>query len=223
MLLSCCRELKDTVQAGSLSPECALVNAALVSDLLVLHAAAYKALAAAQRGELRTRSLHAELVFSLSGSKHVSGRGMAGVCLHLAARLDWFGAQHARSSEACTPQSAAAGRAVAALAVALHDLSWEFCHLLKLGMHADSRDAQSVRHQPGLQASTLFIASTPCCLVCRRAAGLCLFTCLFMLGSLSAWPAHYDRYERVPCSSCESHTVAMLPILSLLARAGGAV
>ncbi|KAI7841481.1 hypothetical protein COHA_004875 [Chlorella ohadii] len=66
------KELKDTVQAGSLSPECALVNAALVSDLLVLHAAAYKALAAAQRGELRTRSLHAELVFSLSGSKHIA-------------------------------------------------------------------------------------------------------------------------------------------------------
>ena len=60
------------MQAGALSPECALSNATLVPDLLVLHAAAYKALAAAQRGELRTRSLHAELVFSLSGSKHVS-------------------------------------------------------------------------------------------------------------------------------------------------------
>lgn len=66
------RELRDAVQGGSLAPECALANATLVPDLLVLHAAAYKALAAAKRGELRTRSLHAELVFSLSGSKHVS-------------------------------------------------------------------------------------------------------------------------------------------------------
>ena len=77
------RELRDAVQAGSLAPECALANATLVPDLLVLHAAAYKALAAAQRGELRTRSLHAELVFSLSGSKHVSGLSQGG-CAHAA-------------------------------------------------------------------------------------------------------------------------------------------
>ncbi|PRW39074.1 EKC KEOPS complex subunit Tprkb [Chlorella sorokiniana] len=87
------KELRDAVQAGSLSPECALANATLVPDLLVLHAAAYKALAASQRGELRTRSLHAELVFSLSGSKHIAetlGRyGINPDCRHiLAARFD---------------------------------------------------------------------------------------------------------------------------------------
>ena len=60
------------MQGGSLSPESALANAALVPDALVLRAAAHKACVAASRGALRTRSLHAELVFGLSGSKHVS-------------------------------------------------------------------------------------------------------------------------------------------------------
>lgn len=59
------------MHAGELRPECALANAALVADVLVLAAAAHKALAAAARGGLRTRSLHSELVFNLSGSKHV--------------------------------------------------------------------------------------------------------------------------------------------------------
>jgi len=43
-----------------------------VPDPLVLRAAAHKALATQQRGTLRTRSVHAEVVFNLSGSKHVS-------------------------------------------------------------------------------------------------------------------------------------------------------
>ena len=76
--------------AASLRPECSLANAALVPDPLVLHAAAYKALAAQQRGGLRTKSLHAELVVNLSGSKHVSGEAM-GRCLPallLAAAVD---------------------------------------------------------------------------------------------------------------------------------------
>lgn len=76
--LLCHRQLRDAVQAATLSPECALANAALVPDLLVLHAAAYKALAAQKRGALRTRGLHAELVFNLSGSKHVRGLGGGG-------------------------------------------------------------------------------------------------------------------------------------------------
>lgn len=97
------RELRDAVQAGSLSPECALANATLVPDLLVLHAAAYKALAAAKRGELRTRSLHAELVFSLSGSKHVSGAGLE--------RLR----RRSYAPNRCWPSHTAAGRASAHL------------------------------------------------------------------------------------------------------------
>jgi Kinase binding protein CGI-121 len=43
-----------------------------VPDLFALKAAAYKALAAQQRGKLVTRTLHAELVYNISGSRHVS-------------------------------------------------------------------------------------------------------------------------------------------------------
>ena len=57
--------------AGTLSPECCLINAELVPELRVLHVAAHKALVARRRGTLRTRSLHSELIFNLSGSKHV--------------------------------------------------------------------------------------------------------------------------------------------------------
>ena len=43
-----------------------------VPDVLVVKAAAQKALFAHLRGTLRSRSMHAELVFSVAGSKHVS-------------------------------------------------------------------------------------------------------------------------------------------------------
>lgn len=42
-----------------------------VSDLIVIKAAAQKALWASLRNTLRSRSMHAELVFSVAGSKHV--------------------------------------------------------------------------------------------------------------------------------------------------------
>lgn len=60
------------VASGSLEPECSLANASLLPDLFVLHVAAHKALAAEAASALRTRTLHAELVFNLSGSKQVS-------------------------------------------------------------------------------------------------------------------------------------------------------
>ena len=47
-----------------------------VPDVLVLKAAAQKALFANLRGNLRSRSMHAELVFSVAGSKHVSAHPM---------------------------------------------------------------------------------------------------------------------------------------------------
>ncbi|KAL4440542.1 hypothetical protein ABPG75_003543 [Micractinium tetrahymenae] len=85
--------LREQVMAGSLEPECALVNAALVPDALVLRAAAQKALAAQQRGALRCKTAHAELVFNLSGSKHIGETlqryGINPECKHLlAARFD---------------------------------------------------------------------------------------------------------------------------------------
>ena len=68
------RELREAVVGGSLDPECAVVNAQLVPDLLALHLSAHRALAAQARGVLRTKTLHAELVYGLSGSRNVSAR-----------------------------------------------------------------------------------------------------------------------------------------------------
>lgn len=103
--------LRDLVVAGSLEPECALVNAALVPDALVLRAAATKALLAAQRGALRCKSPHAELVFNLSGSKHIGETlqrfGVSPDCKHLlAARFD------ATPAEAAALQGLVAGTPV---------------------------------------------------------------------------------------------------------------
>lgn len=43
-----------------------------VADLFVLCIAAQQALAQQHRGKLITKSLHAELVYNMSGSRHVS-------------------------------------------------------------------------------------------------------------------------------------------------------
>lgn len=101
--MSKCRELLDSMQAGTLEPEVALLNALLVCDMwarlrifimFVLHllsffnvshenygdqipdifpvlAAAHKTLLSNSRGSLTTRTLHSELVYNYSGSKHV--------------------------------------------------------------------------------------------------------------------------------------------------------
>ncbi len=58
--------------SGALQPEAAILNAALVPDIFAVNLAAHKALQAAQRQALRSKTLHAELVFGISGSKHVS-------------------------------------------------------------------------------------------------------------------------------------------------------
>ena len=44
---------------------------AQVPDLFIIRLAAYQALLAHHTGSLTTRSLHSELIFNLSGSKHV--------------------------------------------------------------------------------------------------------------------------------------------------------
>ena len=43
-----------------------------VADLFVMRIAAQQALAQQHRGKLITKSLHAELVYNMSGSRHVS-------------------------------------------------------------------------------------------------------------------------------------------------------
>lgn len=57
---------------GALDPEVALINPELIAEPLVVHAAAFKALTAQHRQALRSKTLYSEVVFNLSGSKHVS-------------------------------------------------------------------------------------------------------------------------------------------------------
>ncbi|KAK8939828.1 hypothetical protein KSP40_PGU009457 [Platanthera guangdongensis] len=66
------RELLDSIQAGTLEPEVALLNASLVGFIIPILAAAYNALIAKSRATLKTRTLHSELVYNYSGSKHIT-------------------------------------------------------------------------------------------------------------------------------------------------------
>ena len=60
-----------------------LVGNLQIPDISVVKAAAQKALLANVRGSLRSRSMHAELVFSVAGSKHVRH------CCFLSFKLSW--------------------------------------------------------------------------------------------------------------------------------------
>ncbi|ONK55099.1 uncharacterized protein A4U43_UnF7550 [Asparagus officinalis] len=66
------KELLDSMQMGKLEPEVALLNASLIPDIFPILAAAHKALMAKSRESLTTRTLHSELVYNFSGSKHIS-------------------------------------------------------------------------------------------------------------------------------------------------------
>ncbi|XP_031117755.1 EKC/KEOPS complex subunit TPRKB-like [Ipomoea triloba] len=66
------KELLDSMQAGKLEPEVALLNASLIPDVFPVLAAAHKTLLAKSRESLTTRTLHSELVYNYSGSKHIS-------------------------------------------------------------------------------------------------------------------------------------------------------
>ncbi|KAK3412397.1 hypothetical protein EUGRSUZ_I01155 [Eucalyptus grandis] len=65
------KELLDSMQAGTLEPEVAFLNALLIPDIFPVLAAAHKTLLSNSRGSLTTRTLHSELVYNYSGSKHV--------------------------------------------------------------------------------------------------------------------------------------------------------
>lgn len=58
--------------SGALDHDLALMNAVVVPDVFPLQLAAYRALHAQHAGRLQSRSLHSELVFGLSGSKHIA-------------------------------------------------------------------------------------------------------------------------------------------------------
>ncbi|KAG5247668.1 CGI-121 FAMILY MEMBER [Salix purpurea] len=66
------KELVDSMQAGKLEPEVAFLNASLIPDVFPLLAAAHKTLIAKSRDSLTTRTLHSELVYNYSGSKHIT-------------------------------------------------------------------------------------------------------------------------------------------------------
>jgi EKC/KEOPS complex subunit CGI121/TPRKB len=66
------RGLVQAMQAGTLVPELAFFNASLVPDTFPVLAAAHKAVLSQTRGSLVTRTLHSELIYNYSGSKHVS-------------------------------------------------------------------------------------------------------------------------------------------------------
>ncbi|XP_076949091.1 uncharacterized protein LOC143621615 [Bidens hawaiensis] len=66
------KELLEMMQAGTLEPQVALLNASLIPDIFPVLAAAQKTLVAKLRDSLTTRTLHSELVYNYSGSKHIS-------------------------------------------------------------------------------------------------------------------------------------------------------
>ncbi|KAJ3683326.1 hypothetical protein LUZ60_013553 [Juncus effusus] len=65
------RELVELMQSGKLEPEAAFLNASLVPDIFPVLAAAHKAYVSKSRESLTTRTLHSELVFNYSSSKHI--------------------------------------------------------------------------------------------------------------------------------------------------------
>ncbi|KAK4849497.1 hypothetical protein QYF36_025437 [Acer negundo] len=66
------KELLEFMQAGTLEPEVAFLNASLIPDVFPLLAAAHKTLVSKSRESLTTRTLHSELVYNYSGSKHIT-------------------------------------------------------------------------------------------------------------------------------------------------------
>ncbi|XP_050228747.1 uncharacterized protein LOC126677969 [Mercurialis annua] len=66
------KDLLESMQAGTMEPEVALVNASLIPDVFPVLAAAHKTLIAKSRDSLTTKTLHSELVYNCSGSKHIT-------------------------------------------------------------------------------------------------------------------------------------------------------
>ncbi|KAL7002815.1 hypothetical protein U1Q18_003973 [Sarracenia purpurea var. burkii] len=66
------KELLELLQAGTLEPEVAFLNASLIPDIFPVLASAHKTLLAKSRESLTTRTLHSELVYNYSGSKHIT-------------------------------------------------------------------------------------------------------------------------------------------------------
>ncbi|KAK7273055.1 hypothetical protein RIF29_14101 [Crotalaria pallida] len=65
-------ELLESMQVGTLEPEVVFLNASLIPNIFPVLAVAHKALLAKSRDSLTTRTLHSELVYNYSGSKHIA-------------------------------------------------------------------------------------------------------------------------------------------------------
>ncbi|KAL2607881.1 hypothetical protein R1flu_026454 [Riccia fluitans] len=66
------KDLLNLLQTGALQPELAFLNGSVVPDTFPLLAAAHKSLLSHSRGSLTTRTVHSELIFNYSGSKHIT-------------------------------------------------------------------------------------------------------------------------------------------------------
>ncbi|KAK7264008.1 hypothetical protein RJT34_31610 [Clitoria ternatea] len=66
------KELLESMQAGTSDPEVAFLNALLIPDIFPVLAAAHKTLVAKSRDSLTTRTLHSELIYNYSGTKHIT-------------------------------------------------------------------------------------------------------------------------------------------------------
>ncbi|CAI8611775.1 unnamed protein product [Vicia faba] len=66
------KELLESMQAGTLEPEVAFLNASLIPDIFPVLAAAHKTLVTKSHDSFITRTLHSELVYNYSGSKHIT-------------------------------------------------------------------------------------------------------------------------------------------------------
>ncbi|CAI0447177.1 unnamed protein product [Linum tenue] len=87
------KELLHSMQAGNLELEVAFMNALLIPDVFPVLAAAHRALVSKSRDSLTTRTLHSELVYNYSGSKHITESlkrcGISDSCTYvLAARFN---------------------------------------------------------------------------------------------------------------------------------------
>ena len=119
-----------------MEPEAAIIDATLLADLLVIHASAHKALKAQQRGTLRTKTVHAEIVVGLSGSKHVS----AAPCLHAPSSLSYSVSCPLLPSNSCWVECVQIGETLSRFGI--KDASR---HLIVARLNATAEELQRLR------------------------------------------------------------------------------
>ncbi|XP_039809791.1 EKC/KEOPS complex subunit TPRKB-like isoform X1 [Panicum virgatum] len=159
------RVLLDLMQSGKLEPEVAFLNASLVPDVFPVLAAAHKALLSKARESLTTRTLHSELVYNYSGSKHITESlkrcGISDDTTYiLAARFDASNEEN--------------GRIITEVTIT----SWQMKAVEKLisGTEIDLGKLESRANQPHIlkhykiPPQELLISTLPDAIVCRIAA-----------------------------------------------------